>query len=270
MAELRRRDLGEQIGEAFSLSAAHFGPLFLATLLFTLPVDVAWALLVPAEIYSMTFFADIDQLMKVVERFLQGLAVAGSLSLITFPLQTAACTSLAGAPFLGARPRLGPAIRDGFRVFFPMLFLQLGLTIIYFFGAFAFLLPLLLFIAWFYVAAPVVVFEKVGWIEALQRSRKLASGHYGETLAMFVVMLLVSGLGASFLVLPAHFLLGEEQFYAQYAIQVLCTSIMALPVTVAPVVSYFHLRVVKEAYDVQRLAEFVDVVAERGAQPQGG
>ena len=34
---------------------------------------------------------------------------------------------------------------------------------------------------------------------------------------------------------------------------------------VAPVIAYFHLRVAKEAYDVERLADLVALIGERGA-----
>jgi hypothetical protein len=130
------------------------------------------------------------------------------------------------------------------------------------------LIGFLLFSAWFYVAVPIAVLEDVGWAEALQRSRALGHRFYSLTLVMF----LAAQYGVFFVLAPFAFMFQmalSDYYYANVLVQSFLALVVGVIPLVAPVVTYYHLRVVKEHYDVQRLAELVPVIAERNAGGAG-
>lgn len=256
--ELRQRTIGEMAGLSFSLSADMFGPLFIILLICNLPHVFVQLFLMP----------DLNKPegdpMVLLQRVGIAVGVMSAVSLITFPLQEGALVHLVAGPFLGERRTILGSFKAAFKRYGSILMLLLALGVITILGFFAAIVPYFIFSAWFYVALPVMMFERVGWIQALQRARALAHGRTMECLGIFLVtrFLLPMFIGPV-LLLPATVL--ADYYFASVLLQYLFTLMTSMIWMVAPVIAYFHLRVVKEAYDVERLADLVPLIGERGA-----
>jgi hypothetical protein len=263
-SELRRRTLGEQIGLTFSLSADLFGPLFIITVVCALPGLVIQLTLMP-DINAMQVGASMPMLMEQLESALIALGAALAQMLVTIPILEAAIAVIIRATYVGERPSVVAGFKLAMRRFGGMFLLKLGLSVILTLGFMLCLAPYFLFAAWFFVATPVLLFENRSWLDALPRARSLADGYTVEMLALFLLTTMAPGFILGLIILPVNLLLADY-YYAQVVISWLMGIAVTIPVAVAPIVAYFNLRVSKESFDVKRLADFVQVIGNRGAK----
>ncbi len=265
-SELRRRTLGEQIGLTFSLSADLFGPLFITAVVCALPGLVIQLTLMP-DVNAMQVAASMPKLMEQMESALIAMAAMLGQTLFTIPILEATVAVIVRATYVGERPSVVAGFKLAFRRFGGMFLLKLGLSVILTLGGFT-CIGYFVFAAWFFVATPVLLFEDRSWLDALPRARALADGYTLEMLALFVLTTVAPGFILGLIILPVNLLLADY-YYAQVLISWLMSIAVMIPVAVAPIVAYYNLRVTKESFDVKRLADFVQVIANRGAKASG-
>lgn len=264
-AELRERDLGELIGLCFQLAAEQFGRLFLLQLLIVVPALAVqlWLQpeLRPEQVQGLTVEQATPLLLDFVAEFLLVLLVQA----VFAPLAAAAAPVLVADCFHGRPPSLPRALREGVRRYPGMLLFMLTLGVLQGLGVCTLYVASVLFTVWFFVAGPALVLERTSWVDAFARSRDLTAGHRLEVLGLFLVTwvgpaLLIGG-AAGFveLVVPSY--------WARAILAQLLGLVIGIVPLAAPTVVYYHLRVLKEAYDVERLAELVDRIGEAPPPP---
>ena len=106
---------------------------------------------------------------------------------------------------------------------------------------------------WFVFVPIVVVLENTWGKEALKRSKNLGKDFYLRTLGLIVIIMCISALfGGIAHAALANFITG---FYF-HALLLNAIQILVQPLTLIMIVlSYYDLRVRKEAYDIATLAE---------------
>jgi hypothetical protein len=256
--ELRQRTFGELIGQCFSLALSHFSQLFVIIGLFGLPNLFTQILLLPI-LHPEAARGQLTQEQLGLQ--LLGLMALIFVALILAPIQQAASILLVASSFTGERPTIGSSLRVAARKFFPLLGLSFAVTMILAIGLMLFFVPGIVFLTWFFVAAPAMVVEDLSVREAMGRSRSLSSDWRWSILGYLIVTTLLIAVisGAVNGLLAAAMGHGVGQTVVSYILNV----ILGIISVVAPVVYYFHLRVVKEAFDVESLSSLVDAIAAR-------
>ncbi len=176
---------------------------------------------------------------------------------------TAAGTFVISQHLLGRSISVGKTYSRVLGLFFPLL----GVLIIFMLGALVFStlaagIGLLVFIpgiavyVWFCLAAPVVIIEREGGFGALRRSRVLVKGFFDKAFLLVVWLTLVEAF-VVILVLSLPFLVGSfPGFSSLLSFLSICLS---LSINAFRIISttmlYYDLRVRKEGYDHQLLAQ---------------
>ena len=176
---------------------------------------------------------------------------------------TAAGTFVISQQLLGRSISVGEAYSRVLGSFFPLL----GVLIIFMLGALVFstiaagiglmvFIPGIVVYVWFCLAAPVVIIEREGGFGALKRSRVLVKGFFDRVFLLVVWLTLVEAF-VVILVLCLPFLIGSfPGFPSLLSLLSICLS---LPINAFRVISttmlYYDLRVRKEGYDPQLLAQ---------------
>jgi hypothetical protein len=200
-------------------------------------------------------------------------------ALIQAALTTAACVKAISDLYLGQPTGFGASLRFAARRlpgYLGMLFLYgLGLVV----GFILLIVPgVWLYGAWA-VSAPALLIEGLGPAGALRRSRELVQGHWGPTAGVVLVAVimgtLVSGAFQALLVGVA-FLPGRPPVLLGVVVVTVAAGISAIIVTpfsaAVSTILYYDLRVRREGYDLQLLAEQLGLPAEslRSAAPDAG
>lgn len=254
---LRRRTFGELLQQSFSLTAAHFVPLLVIVALVSVPQLVA-QLLQPGldpTAATPTAFGNTGALAGIVAMTL--------LNAVLWPVAQGAAIFLVSGSFTGRNVALGEALRRGLQKWPSLLAFGLAYGLLAALGALLLFVGTFIVVVVFYVGAPAIVVEDGDWRQGFGRSRELTRGHRWTIFGLVVVLgLLVFwlpgiavGIGAQVVGGASGTALG----LVTWVIGVFASTVW----TVAPVVVYFNLRVIKESFDVEQLAALVDVIGER-------
>ncbi len=251
--ELRPLTLSEIIGLTFQLAMAHFGKLLLAYGLVQIPT-----LLV--QIFAYTQIADPVQQQLVVT------VGAGGIGMVVAPIAIGASTALIAASFTGDRVTVGQALAVGASRLGSLLAYGFITALIIGFGFILLIVPGIIFMTWYYVGNPAIVVERIGFGEAMARSKDLSEGKRVEIFALYLVFTLLTSVGAALAGgLGAGIMFASETpsmvpiTVITWVASVIAGSIMI----VAPVVMYFSLRCEKDGMDVTGLADLVDEIGRR-------
>ena len=176
---------------------------------------------------------------------------------------TAAGTFVVSQDLLGRSINIGKAYSRVLGSLFPLL----GVLIIFTLGSLILstiaagiglmaLIPGIAVYVWFCLAAPVVIIEREGGFGALRRSRVLVKGFFDKAF-LLVVWLTLAEAFVVILVLSLPFLVGS--FPGFPSLLSLLSIWLTIPINAFRVISttmlYYDLRVRKEGYDLQVLAQ---------------
>jgi hypothetical protein len=266
---LRPLSTAEVIDVAFRLYRRHFPHLLAIAALVYVPLGILEALLLT------TLFTNIGQLEGVVTHGgsppplslpqVAGLAAGGSalglLWLLSYVLVYAALAVAISRQYLGEQMSVGEAYRQVMPALLPLILTGLAVSLIVGVGIVFCILPGLYLAVLYAFTWPAVVLERRGVIEALRRSQELVSGHWGRVFGtMLLLSLIVFVIQAAVQVplgLLITVLLGQSSV-GQALAQLLSTltSMVLLPLTMTGlIVLYYDLRVRKEGFDLQLLAD---------------
>lgn len=263
LSHLRPLDFGEILDGAFTLYRRHFSTMFLTALLPLIPLLLYWAGFAavvrtdsPDEIESATTLATV----------------------ISYPLLLAASFLVYGAlvhqvarALEGGAVERGEAYRVALRRFFPLLGASILTMLCAAVGLLLLIVPAFLVMIMFFAASQAVVVEGKGPVEALKRSRALASGSWGRIAGIWLVTMLivmapsmVVGGAVGAVAVGGAILSGNLEaaavmpVWATAVTNLLSTVMSALttPFMVATLtLLYFDLRVRSEALDLQVATE---------------
>lgn len=258
--ELRERSFGELVGQTYSLAAAYFVKLFLIGVILGLP-GLVFQLLAGAAGQGPHAAADFNPVATFA-----GLA-ALLVSIIVVPIEQGVCTLLVASSFTGDNPSLGDCFRLAFRRLGSMLALSMVFGLSVGFGFLLLVIPGLMFLTWYYVAASALLVERIPYRQAMERSKQLSEGNRLSILGFILVTLFVIILIEVSVAAISGRLLGVGAIAT--VVNYFVTAAVGTVGIVAPVVYYFNLRVKKEAFDIKALSALVDAIAERGTAGRG-
>lgn len=150
-----------------------------------------------------------------------------------------------------------PSVIRSYKFVFSSLFWKLLLTnllqiLILMIGLVLLVVPGIIFIFWFIFVTIIVILENCWGVEALKRSKNLGKGFYLRTAGLLIVLTVLAALFGGLVG-------GLSAFFPDEMLSLLL--INAIQILVEPlaiimlVLSYYDLRVRKEAYDTAALAE---------------
>jgi hypothetical protein len=279
VTQLRPLGVGEILDVAITIYRRNFRTLMTLVFVVVAPFEILSALIQASALPDSTFLTettpgdpiDFDREFWVT---VAGFGAATLLSFVAGIVATGACFKAIADGYIGERAEWRPALGYAARRFHSILWVTILGTIIAVLGLFLLIIPGIYLYVCFAVAVPVLLTEGVKGRKALGRSRRLVRGRWWGTFGVvFLGAILVGivegalvGLAAIFTTLDtADPTLGS--FLVNTTATVLA-SLIATPLSAAFItVLYFDLRVRKEAFDLQLLAEQIGVEPSEGASP---
>ncbi len=270
-AAMRPLGVGEILDVAINICLRNVGTLLRLTLGIIIPVQVLSTLItlsVAADdeaddgfpgsggLDSEGGLATPDDIWVVVA----GFGLVGVLTLLAGVFATAASFRALSEAYLGRAPDWRESYRFALPRLLPLLWVVVLVAVGTVLGVFLLIVGAVILYVWWSVAAPVLLAEDVRGRKALRRSRQLVRGRWWATFGVLVVGLILAGivtagLGAvSALIVP-----GESDSAGRIVadgLAGLIASAITTPLTAAfTVVLYFDLRVRKEGFDLELLAD---------------
>ena len=275
---LRALRVGEVLDKSITLYGRHFGPLVKAVLVIVVPVQILSQLITastaPEESYTLDASTIPDSALNETGEwaaYITGQVLVGMLGLMVIVITTAACFKAVSDAYLGGRPDWRDSLRFAMRHTHSLVWLLI-LSMLLLIPA---LIPLAIPFVWLaiaWVVAPLaLLFEGARGRHALRRSFNLVRGRwwptFGTILIATIIATVVQGVFGAFLGL-LFFVDGVSPLFSLVAAGVvgilgtaLTTPFQAAIITLI----YFDLRVRKEGFDLQLLAERMGTTPEPSA-----
>jgi len=252
--ELKQWSFGELIGLTFSLALAHM-PKLLA---------IGFVCGLPALLMRFVLFGVLSEPGASPSR---AAAVGGItlvlliISVVVYSFEQAANILILSGSFTEKEYTIPEALRVGLRKMGPILAFSFTSGLVVMLGFLLFIVPGLVFMTWFYVGVPVIVLEDRPAAAAMTRSRELSAGHRWQLFGFIFIMVILVGVVTNLIDYLFEQLLGLNVLSTTlgWAVQIVAYVFSSS----APVVYYFHLRVTKEALDVEKLSNLVGAIEER-------
>jgi hypothetical protein len=263
---LRPLSLGEILDVAVKICLAHWRTLLKAVLVVVVPVQIVGTLInadytVEQSELSTDSSKTPAETVEELNQYLGGLAVSAVLQVLAVLLATAACFRAIAQAYLGEqadwRSSLNYALRLTPSLLLVTLLNALGVLV----GFLLFILPgVWIYVAWAF-ATPVLLVEGLRGRAALGRSFRLVKGRWWRTFGVLVVGFILAGIIS--MIVQAVFLIGivvGEDNDALVLVLSAIAGIVGLAVTTPfqaalLAVLYFDLRVRKEGFDLELLAQ---------------
>lgn len=208
---------------------------------------------------------------------LGALAVLEVTSVIALVFTTAACVKAVSDSYLGQPPAIGTSLRFAVRRLLPLVAMDILLFLGLILGFIALIVPFVwLYVSWS-IASPVLLIDRVGPARALRRSVGLVRGRWWPTAGVLVVATVMGGVIAGAL----EALLAAISLHSHPSV-LLATTVVSLATAVSTIITkpfqaavatvlYYDLRVRREGYDLQLLAEQLGLPARSAdSDPAGG
>ncbi len=275
-AGLRPLGVGEILDVAIKIYRSRFGVLVKAVSIVLGPVFVLAALIrlsIPSgeNLFETTQpGATPDFEAGDVWAFVAGTVLISILTFIAAQVATGACFKAVGGAYFDEQPDWRESLRFARARLGSLLWLSLVLVLFLIPAFLACIVPgVYLYVAWG-VATPVLLLEDVRGRRALKRSRALVTGRWWPTVAVLVLVAVLTGIvQAVFLGLLAGVVSASGNEIAQAvadAVGQTASSALTTPLSAAVLtVLYFDLRVRKEGFDLELLAGRLGV--EPGSAP---
>lgn len=253
---LKPRTVGELVGLTLQLSIAHFPALFAIFLVVNAPV--LWI--------QLELQAALNARQPVM--ILTGVALI--VPMLLSALSSAAATTIVAGSFTGQRTTLGAALTIALRRLLPLIGFTLAYGVLVGLGTLLLIVPGILVLVRLYVGTCALVLDGTGVNASFARADALSAGRRWPILGFVLLITLVSVVPAMALgalmgaVNPASDF--DESSTGGVVVSWLVNTLLGVIGVVAPVVMYFDLRVRREAFDVEQLAELVDRIGREGAE----
>jgi hypothetical protein len=273
---LRPLALGEILDVSIKICLAHWRTLIKAVLVVVVPVQIL-STIVNADYTVDSFDLGTDtsqtpqESLEQLNQYLGGLAIAAILQALAILLATAACLRAIAQAYLGEDADWRASLSYALKLV-PSLLL---LTLLYGLGL---LLGFLLLIApgiWLYVAwafaTPVLLVEGLRGRKALGRSFGLVKGRWWRTCGVLIVGFILAAIVSTIVqgVFLVGILVGEDNDTLVLVLSAIAGVVglaISTPFQAAVLtVLYFDLRVRKEGFDLELLAQEIGATVQPGA-----
>lgn len=277
-AQLRPLSVGEMLDLAIKIYRERFRPMAKAVVVVVAPVAVLTALVQlslspskPGDIFGPVDATgqptvDSGEIWTLVAGFL----AVGLLSYIAAQLATATSFKLVAGAYLDEPPDWQESLRYAVTRLWSLVWLTVVFGFLLVVGFVACLVPgIYLYVAWS-VAVPALLLEDVrGW-KALKRSKELVTGRWWPVLGAIVLSMILAGIVQGVFSGLLLAVVGNSDNgvvnAAAGAIANTAASMLTTPFAAAVImVVYFDLRVRKEGFDLELLAQRVGVELPPGA-----
>ena len=153
------------------------------------------------------------------------------------------------------RVDLAESVKVGFSRFFPVLGLAILFMLGTWLGLMLLIIPGLILMTRWYIAAPACVVERVGPLASMRRSAELTKGHRWKVFGAMILMYL--GTGTASQVLTTSFTTMGGPMLGMVG-SLIAQSVTGAFVAIFVVVTYYELRVAKEGIDIDQIASVFD------------
>jgi hypothetical protein len=274
--ELRPLSIGEILDVAIKIYLRNAWTLFRVVLFVVAPVEVVSALILASAPSSGTGIDTTGDTATISSHdltlYLSAFAAVTLLGIVANTIATGACFKAVADAYLGEQPTWRTSFRFAFARLHSILWITVLSGILTAIGFVFCIIPgIYLWIA-FAVAVPVLLTEGVKGSKALGRSRQLVSGRWWGTFGVVLLGTLLAGLVSGAIGALAGVAGGSVDAdsvtgFLVNSVSGTLGSMISTPFTAAFVtVLYFDLRVRKEGFDLQLLAERIGLTAP----PEGG
>jgi len=272
---LRPLSLGEILDVSIKICLAHWRTLLKAVLVVVVPVQIASTILTADYTVSSFDFSSSktsDQTIDELNQYLGGVAISSLLQLCAVLLATAACFRAIAQAYLGETTDWRSSLSFALHLAPSLLLLTLLYVLGVLLGTAFFLAPgIWLYVAWAF-AMPALLVEGLRGRKALRRSFELVQGRWWRTFGVIVVGFILAGIIST--VVQGAFLIGIVVGADNDALVLVLATIAGIvgaavstPFQAALLtVLYFDLRVRKEGFDLELLAEGIAGSGPRGTR----
>jgi len=242
--EIRRLSFIENFREAFKLYLDNFGPLFLISLICSIP-----AVLIPGKIDSNASLTQTEQAALMVDAFLWIIIM-----MAVHTLSTALMIQLIYRKYVKQPQTMGQYIKNLLPFILPIIGLSIVEAVIIGVGFLALVIPGIYFALALSMSSQVLIVERKRVFESIQRSFELTRGFkleiFGYMLILFLFSLIVVLLTGQFLNVLETVQVGKAaQALIEHLVQVLIAPIGACVF----ILIYFNLRIDKEGFTLKHL-----------------
>lgn len=194
---------------------------------------------------------------------MEGALVAASiLGLIQFlfvqPLLTAAVARASAEAYLGNRVLVGPTLRFALGRVHSILWISILTSLAALLGFLLLIVPGFIVLVRFAFGSTVLVVERRKGSKAVGRSWRLAKGHFWRLFGAFILAIVIAFIVASVLSIPAglaYTAIGPSGWPIAAVGDSLATILTTPFTTLITVLLYFDLRIRKEAFDLEVMAQ---------------
>jgi hypothetical protein len=199
----------------------------------------------------------------------EGALVAASvLALVQFlfvrPLLTAAIARASAEAYLGNRVLVGPTLRFALTRVHSILWISILSSLAALLGFVLLIVPGIIVLVRFAFGSTVLIVERRKGSKALGRSWRLAKGHFWKLFGAFILAFLMAGVVASVLSIPANLAFAAigPSGWPIAAVGDSLAAVLTQPfTTLITILLYFDLRIRKEAFDLEVMAQ--EIAASR-------
>ncbi|HEX8102361.1 MAG TPA: hypothetical protein VF533_07105 [Solirubrobacteraceae bacterium] len=272
--QLRPLGIGEVLDAAFKVYRERFKTLALCVLVPTAPLAVLQVLIL-LSIDDSTFAPDSSsQADDAAGTALIAFGLTSLLSYLAFYAAAAACIRAVAGAYLDTEVTWQESVKLGLRRMLPVLGLSILLGLVTTLTLPIFLLGVFLFIRWS-VTIPARVVEDAKWFSSIGRSWTLVGGRWWWTFLLvfiLVVLLVVISIVIGIIfAIPAGLADSTIAGAAANLVGSLAVNVIVLPLGTAVItIHYFDLRVRKEGFDLQLLADSIGTPAPAGVAHGSG
>jgi hypothetical protein len=274
--ELRPLSIGEILDVAIKIYLRNAWTLFRVVLVVVAPVEIVSALIQASAASSGSGIETTGDTTTVSSHdlalYVTAILATTILSLVANTVATGACFKGVSDAYLGERPTWQSSLRFAFARIHSILWITILGSILTVIGAIFCIIPgIYLWIA-FAVAVPVLLTEGVKGRHALGRSRELVTDRWWGTFGVVLLGTILAGIVSGAIGALAGLAGGTSDAnsvagFLVNSVSGTLGSMISTPFTAAFVtVLYFDLRVRKEGFDLQLLAERIGLTAP----PEGG
>ncbi|MGO8749679.1 MAG: hypothetical protein ACLQNE_27300 [Thermoguttaceae bacterium] len=183
--------------------------------------------------------------------------------IVLMPLCSAALVHNVSASYLGDKLTAGQSYARAAPRLLALIGTQFLVGLVILLGFAMLFVPGIIFSLWFLVIGPVVILESKAGSSAMRRSRELMRGNVDKGFKLSLVVGLLSGIIAIGLGMLTR-LVPWPHATLQIFVETVLGAII-LPLQTAPsILLYYDLRIRKEAFDLQKLAEALGQPATGG------
>jgi hypothetical protein len=270
---LRPLSLGEILDVSIKICVAHWRTLLKAVLVVVVPVQIVSTILTADYTVSSFDFSSSktnEQTLDELNQYLGGLAISSLLQLCAVLFATAACFRAIAQAYLGETTDWRSSLSFALHLAPSLLLLTVLYVLGVVLGTAFFIGPgIWLYVAWAF-AMPALLVEGLRGRKALRRSFELVKGRWWRTFGVIAVGFILAGIIST--VVQAAFLIGIVVGADNDVLVLVLTTIAGIvglavstPFQAALLtVLYFDLRVRKEGFDLELLAQGI---AAGGARP---